>query len=381
MNRAWPWWIWLIGFVLLLVALWFVRGILLPFVAGMALAYLLDPVCDRLERWGCSRLWATVLVTLFMLTVVIAVLLLVVPLLQAQIVSLIDHLPGYIQTLQTRIIPKVQRLAERLAIPGADSLQTSADGQASQLLGWLSGAALSVLSSGLAIVNLASLLFITPVVTFYLLRDWDSLVARIDSWLPRAHAPVIRELARKVDRTLSGFVRGQALVCLFLAVYNSVGLTVLGLEFGLAIGMISGLLSFIPYVGTIFGFVASVGLAFLQFDDGWRIAAVAGVFIVGQFLEGNILSPKLVGDRIGLHAVWIIFALLAGGALFGFVGLLLALPVAAVIGVLSRFALRRYLASAQYDAENTAARRIESQRPESQGLESQRPGPPAAGPP
>ncbi len=340
---------WLAGLLLFLLALWLLADILLPFVAGMALAYLLDPLCDRLERWGCSRTLATVLVTAGMLVALAAVLLLVVPLMRAQIAALVEALPGYLEMLETRLIPRLLRLGERLGVGGAEELRGRAAGEVSQLAGWAGGALLRVLTGGVALVNLLSLVFITPVVTFYLLRDWDRLVARIDTWLPRAHAPLIREQARAIDRTLAGFVRGQATVCLVLAVYNGVGLSLIGLEFGLAVGVLSGLLSFIPFVGTIFGLVASVGLAFAQFDDWWRIGAVAGLFLVGQFLEGNVLSPKLVGSRVGLHPVWVIFALLAGGALLGFVGLLLAVPAAAVIGVLARFALGRYLASRYYE--------------------------------
>ncbi|MGH7186923.1 MAG: AI-2E family transporter, partial [Pseudomonadota bacterium] len=213
---------------------------------------------------------------------------------------------------------------------------------------WTLQALGGLLSGGLALVNILSLLFITPVVTFYLLRDWDRIVKQIDALLPREHAETIREQARLVNETLSGFVRGQATVCFLLGGFYAVALSLAGLDFGLVIGLIAGALSFIPFVGTIFGFVASVGLAFAQFDQWHRIAIVVAIFLVGQFVEGNFLTPKLVGDRVRLHPVWIIFALLAGAALFGFVGLLLAVPVAAVIGVLIRFAVSRYTASPLY---------------------------------
>jgi predicted PurR-regulated permease PerM len=205
-----------------------------------------------------------------------------------------------------------------------------------------------VISGGVAIANLISLLVITPVVAFYLLRDWDRIVARVDTWLPRGHAGAIREQAREIDRTLAGFLRGQGTVCLILGVFYAIGLTLAGLDFGLVVGLVAGLLSFIPYVGAIVGLVLSVGLALVQFDDWLRIAVVAGIFFVGQAVEGNFLTPKLVGESVGLHPVWIIFGLLAGGALFGFVGVLLAVPAAAVIGVGVRFALGRYMQSPYY---------------------------------
>lgn len=346
-------WFWLIALALLLVSLYFLSEILLPFVAGMAMAYVLDPIADRIERWGCSRTWATTFVVIGVALVIALLLLLVVPLLYVQIVELAERLPGYLRQIEEQVMPRIERLAERFSVAPDEDAQQVVESQGSDVLSFAGSAALAVFSGGLALVNLLSLVFIMPVVAFYLLRDWDRIVARIDGWLPRAHAETIRDLARQIDRSLSGFVRGQALVCLALALYNSIGLTLIGLDFGLVIGVLSGVLSFIPYVGTIFGFAASTGLAIIQFGD-WRIGLVAGLFVLGQFIEGNFLTPKLVGDRIGLHAVWIIFALLAGGALFGFVGLLLAVPAAAVIGVLSRFALQRYLASPYYDGRAVA---------------------------
>jgi predicted PurR-regulated permease PerM len=348
MNAARQLRFWLIGLVLLLLALYFLGDILLPFVAGMALAYILDPFCDRVERWGCSRTLATTVVMIGVAALIVALLLLVVPLLRAQIVALIERLPEYLKVIDEQIVPRIERLAERFSMGEEPRAQQAVESKSGEVLAWLSSAALTVLSGGLAIVNLLSLVFIMPIVAFYLLRDWDRIVAQVDGWLPRAHAETLRALARQIDRTLSGFVRGQALVCIVLALYNGIGLTLIGLDFGLAIGVISGVLSFIPYVGTIFGLVASTALAMVQFGD-WRIGLVAGLFILGQLVEGNFLTPKLVGDRVGLHAVWIIFALLAGGALFGFVGLLVAVPVAAEAGVLARFALQRYLASPYYD--------------------------------
>jgi predicted PurR-regulated permease PerM len=208
-----------------------------------------------------------------------------------------------------------------------------------------------LVTGSLAVFNVLSLVFITPVVTFYLLRDWKTVTRLVDSWLPRAHAETIRTQLRAIDVTLAGFVRGQAMVCVALASFYGLGLTVVGLDLGLVVGLAAGLGSFIPYFGTVSGFVVGLGLAVAQSQD-WTLAAmVAGVFVVGNLLEGNILAPKLVGEKIGLHPVWVIFALLAGGALFGFLGILLALPVTAVIGVLTRFALSRYLESSLYRGE------------------------------
>ncbi len=333
---------WLAGLVLFLLVLYLLRGVLLPFVAGMAVAYFLDPVCDRLQRWGFSRGWATGLVSFAFVLVFVLGLLLVLPLLQRQIAGFAQRVPGYVELLTTHLLPRLTELGSRLGLTDLADVKGQASGLIGSLVAWLGGALGRLVTSGVALANLLSLVFITPVVAFYLLRDWDRLVIGLDSLLPRRHAATIREQLAAVDRTLAGFVRGQATVCLLLAAYYGIGLSLIGLDFVLVVGVGIGLLSFIPFVGSITGFVAAVGIALAQFDGWLHVALVVALFAVGQFTEGNILTPRLVGDRVGLHPVWVIFALLAGGALFGFVGLLLAVPAAAVIGVLTRFAAERY---------------------------------------
>ncbi len=343
-------WFWLIGLAVTVLLLWLLRGILLPFVAAMAVAYFLDPAADKLEDWGCSRAVATSIITAVFFVVVVLLAILVLPILINQIAEFAAKVPGYLEILQGYVIDLVERVQARLSAERIEELRgavTGYLGQGVQLLGQVLG---GLWSGGLALVNLLSLVFITPVVCFYLLRDWDRITDRIDSWLPRQHAAVIRRQVDLIDETLAGFVRGQGLVCLCLGTYYAVALTISGLDFGLVIGLGAGLISFIPYVGSALGMLVSVGLAVAQFADWQMVAIVAVIFVVGQFVEGNFLSPKLVGDRVKLHPVWIIFALLAGGALLGFVGLLLAVPVAAVIGVLSRFGLERYLDSRLYRA-------------------------------
>lgn len=339
---------WLIGLGLAVLVLWLLSGMLLPFVVGLAVAYLLDPVVDRFERAGAPRWLATSLVLLCFVLLLVLFGLLLVPLIQSQVSHMLEVLPTYATLVKERLLPALDRLVHRLSPDDVERLRTAAGNYAGDVVGWLARTISGVLSSSLALFDVFSVLFITPVVAFYLMRDWDLLVAKVDSWLPREHLPVIREQARAVDTTLSGFVRGQATVCVVLGLFYAIALSAAGLDFGLVIGLVSGLLSFIPYVGTLFGFVASTGLALLQFDEWWRIALVIGIFVFGQAVEGNVLTPKLVGDKVGLHAVWVIFALLAGGSLFGFVGVLLAVPVAAVIGVLTRFALSHYLESPYY---------------------------------
>ncbi|MEM7173145.1 MAG: AI-2E family transporter [Pseudomonadota bacterium] len=339
---------WLIGLVVALVLIYLLREILLPFVAGMAIAYLLDPICDRLEKWKLSRTLATTLVTVLFAIFIIAVLLLLIPTLVSQIANFLKRAPAYVEVIRGHIADVLDMLEARIDPALYEKIRATLADSTDHLITWVSQAATAILSQGVALANLLSLIVITPVVAFYLLRDWDNIVALVDSWLPRKNVARLRDLARQVDETLAGFLRGQGLVCLLLGTFYAIGLTIVGLDFGLVIGMIAGLLTFIPYAGSAFGLVLSVGLAMLQFDSWLSVGLVALVFIIGQAIEGNYLTPKLVGDRVGLHPVWVIFAILAGGVLFGFVGVLLAVPIAAVIGVGVRFGLSQYLDSPYY---------------------------------
>ena len=339
---------WLAGLVVFGLLLFLLRDILLPFVAGMAVAYLLDPLADRLESWGLSRTMATVVIGVLFMIVALGALLLLLPILYHQTLDLISRAPAIVGAVRDYILSLSETLFATLAPDQIERAREALVGITDNMVGWALGFGKGLWRSGLALVNLIAMLFITPIVTFYLLRDWDHMTARMDALLPRKHAAVIREQLRKINDTLAGFVRGQGLVCLILMLVYAIGLSLAGLDFGLIVGLSAGALSFIPYVGAITGFVVGVTLAFLQFDDLIRVGAVALVFAVGQVLEGNFLSPKLVGDRVGLHPVWIIFGAFAGAALFGFVGVLLAVPATAVIGVLVRFAIERYEDSILY---------------------------------
>jgi predicted PurR-regulated permease PerM len=344
--RRWP--SYLAALIVFLVLVYLLRTVLLPFVAGMGVAYFLDPVCDRLERWGCSRVLATSIVTAAFALIVILAFLVIMPVLVEQFSNFIRDLPGMVERAHQRLLPLYGDLQMRFDLPALDDLGAMLRARLGGALGLVGNALQGVVSGGAALANLLSLLFITPVVTFYLLRDWDLLIARLDALLPLDHAETIRQQVRAIDTTMAGFLRGQASVCLVLGAFYATGLMLVGLPFGLVIGMTAGILTFIPYVGSLSGFVISMAVALASFD-GWQgPAIVAAIFVSGQAMEGNFLTPKLVGDRVGLHPVWIIFALLAGGALFGFVGLLLAVPVAAAIGVLVRFGIGRYLASPLY---------------------------------
>jgi predicted PurR-regulated permease PerM len=342
------WAVILVAFILFLVVL---SDILLPFVLGMAVAYFLDPVADRLEEAGVNRSLATAfIIGVFVLLVILATMLLV-PVLIDQILGLLKRLPGYITSLQEFLMPIIDRFIDVTALKQNEEFQKTVSGYAGQAVKTLGSLSTNIVGGGLALVNIVTLLVITPVVAFYLLRDWDHIVDKVNSWLPRKNATEIRVLSKEIDDVLAGFVRGQSTVCLILATYYGIALMITGLEFGLVIGIVTGLISFIPFVGAIIGFIASVGVALFQFwPDFFMIGIVGVIFVVGQVLEGYVLTPNLVGEKVGLHPVWVMFGLLAGGSLFGFVGVLIAVPMAAVVGVLSRFAIKQYLDSPLYGA-------------------------------
>lgn len=340
---------WLVAAAVLIGFLYLFSAILLPFFAGMILAYFLDPVADWLERRGLSRMAATVLILVMFLIALVIGLMLIIPVLASQLADFVGRLPDYLSRLQALVTGiDAEWLSQRLGVDPA-SLRDGLNSLLTQAGGFLSGVFSSILSSGKTLIDIAGLFVITPVVAFYMLLDWDKMVARVDSWIPRDHLGTVRQIALDIDRAVAGFVRGQGTVCIILGVFYAIGLTVVGLNFGLLIGLFAGLVSFIPYVGSLLGLVLSIGVALVQFWPEWHwVVAVAVIFFAGQFVEGNILQPNLVGKSVGLHPVWLMFALFAFGALFGFVGLLVAVPAAAAVGVLVRFGLSRYLASPLY---------------------------------
>ena len=355
MNGRQKWWIWLLGAAAFVAFVFLFETILLPFVAGLAIAYLLDPLADRFEAWRIPRGLSALFVLVIFAIVMIAGVLLIVPLLQGQIVELVRRMPEYLTALQKRVLELAELAQTQLKPEDVERLRGALTEQAGTAFAWLGTVLRGLVGGSLALFNLLTLLFVTPIVAFYMLRDWDRLVAQMDRLLPLEHRETIRTQVRVVDATLAGYVRGQATVCVVLGLLYATGLWLAGLDFGFTLGLLSGLVSFIPYVGSIFGLVTSVGLALIQFDEFSRVLIVAAIFVVGQVIEGNFLTPKLVGERVNLHPVWVIFALFAGGVLAGFVGLLLALPVAAVIGVLIRFATHNYLASSFYRGDKPAA--------------------------
>ena len=340
---------WLVAIVASIGFIWVFRSILLPFVAGMALAYFLDPVADMLERLGLTRLISTVLIVFFFIMIFIFSLAIFVPLLTNQAYAFAEYAPTLVTRLQEMIASTESKWLRDIIGKDGSSLQDAINKFMGQGVGWVSTVLTQIWSSGKALVDILSLLIVTPVVAFYMLYDWDNMVDKVDKWLPLDHRATIRTIMSDINSAIAGFVRGQGTLCLILGSYYGISLSVLGLNFGLLIGLFAGLISFIPYVGSVTGLVISIGVALVQFWPDWiPVSIVVGIFVIGQFVEGNILQPKLVGESVGLHPVWLMFALFAFGSLFGFTGLLIAVPAAAAVGVIVRFALGHYLKSELY---------------------------------
>jgi predicted PurR-regulated permease PerM len=340
---------WLVTFIVLAAALWLLHDILLPFVAGIALAYVLAPIADRAERLGMNRTVAALLIVGVFVVSLIVLMLLLAPLLLQQGSALISHIPGYFKRVKELIAESNLPWLDWLG--GAESDKTFSD-LVGQMATWLLSFSYSLWTGGKALVSFASVLIVMPVVTFYLIRDWHAMIGRVDSWIPVRQRETVRQLACEIDAAIGGFLRGQLGVCLVLGCYYAIGLMLVGLDFGLLIGLVAGVITFVPYIGSMTGLMIAASVAIAQFWPDWkRIALVVAIFLVGQFIEGNIVSPKFVGERVGLHPVWLIFAMFAFGYLFGFVGLLVAVPLGAAIAVLLRFALRQYFASPLYGGD------------------------------
>ncbi|MEL6196998.1 MAG: AI-2E family transporter [Pseudomonadota bacterium] len=329
---------WGIGLAVTVVLVWLLAEPLLPFILGATIAYLADPIADRLEAMGMNRLGATVSLSVGIAAIFFFAALLLVPAMIEQMRSLIFNAPAYLDQAKTFIVGVVPEVGEQNSL--YDRMSALLAKRAEE---WSGRVLESVWLGGLAVIDFVTIAVITPVVGFYMLYDWDNMIAALDDLAPRQHQSTLRRLALELDDVLAGFIRGQMTVCMILGSFYAVGLTAVGLDFGLLVGMFAGLISFIPFVGSILGGLISIGIAVGQFwgDPQW-IAAVAVIFVIGQVVEGNYLTPKLVGGHVKLHPVWLMLALSVFGALMGFVGLLIAVPAAAVIGVLARFLVEQY---------------------------------------
>lgn len=348
--------VWLVVLAALVLAVGLLRAALLPFIIGLAIAYMLNPITDRLQRLGLGRALASVMiVALFCLLAVVALILLV-PWLAAELKDLAANLPRYLDQARKLVDDAATRF---LGSQGA-ALRVRLDQGLSDLSHqWTSATSnliLSLVSGGMAVINVVSVALITPVVAYYLLNDWPRMMKSLDDWLPRDHAGTIRRLAGEINAVLAGFVRGQGTVCLVLAAVYGFGLAWVGIKSGALIGVMTGLMSFIPFVAVAVGFAIAATVAMVESWPDWvPLAKVAGVFALGQALESAFLSPRIVSGHIKLHPVWVILALFVFGYLFGFVGMLVAVPTAAAIGVLARFGLQEYLKSPLYHGEKGGA--------------------------
>lgn len=336
----WGWLLLLIGFGVLF---WASRGVLGPFIAGFIVAYLLDPTTRKLVERGWPRWLASVVVLMLFFGALVGVLLASAPIIQAEVIQLTNSLP--------KLIDSTLPLAERLLADTRmfTNSQEILGNLGNKVVEWFSGAVGSIVAGSLAFVNLLSFIVITPIVAFYLLRDWPTITITIESWWPRKRLPVIKALWTEADQALSGFIRGQSLVCIALAFFYAVGWSLVGLNYAVVLGLLAGILGFVPFLGVIFAVGLSLLVGLGQWGlDPFHLGLVVTVFFVGQILESSVLTPNLIGNRIGLHPVWVLFAVFAGGTVAGVVGVFFAVPVAAVLGVIVRHALAHYRQSQFY---------------------------------
>jgi predicted PurR-regulated permease PerM len=354
-SRPIVFWIGVLAALIAAVAL--LRDVLLPFVAGAVLAYLLNPVASRLERLGMNRLVATLLIVACLFVLILAVFFVTVPVLVRELSDFVESFPAYLRRLHDLANDPSRPWVSKVFAEGLAEAERSFGELTSLATGWLAAFLHSAWSGGRALISVISIGIVAPIVGVYLAYDWNRMIAWIDNSTPPAQRETVRALAREIDDTIGGFVRGQGVLCLVLAAYYATVLSFLGLKHGALIGLVAGLLSFIPYLGSLSGLIIATCVAVAQFWPNWAsILIVPAVFLIGQAIGDYVLSPYLVGRRAHLNAVWVMFALFAFGYLFGFIGLLIAVPMAAAIGVLMRFALRQYYASPLYANQESVIR-------------------------
>jgi predicted PurR-regulated permease PerM len=346
MKIARPATFWIAVCAVALVALVLLRGILLPFVVGALLAYLLVPAVDRLERFGVNRSFAALAVILPLIVGLVAVILVMFPVIVGEIRFFAEEFPHYVTRLQSLVIEASGPWIHTVMGDNLHIEQSSVDVVKTMGSNWVDSFVTSLWSSGRALISVLSLLVVTPIIAIYLAIDWQRMIATVDGWIAPEYRDDVRMLGREIQDTVAGFVRGQIVICLVLAVVYAAALKMMGLNHAVLIGIGAGLISFVPYLGAATGILVSVCVALDQFLPSWGpVAVVAGIFIVGEMLADYVLSPRLIGRRVNLNPVWMMFALFAFGWLFGFIGVLLAIPVAASLGVILRFARRKSQAS------------------------------------
>lgn len=341
---------WLIFLLVIFAVLYLLSDILLPFIVAIIVAYFLDPITDKLQKLGCSRNFATISVTSIFFVISALILMLIIPNIYNQLLLLIHNVPSYVSTLESKLLPLIRDNISKLDSEHVNKMTSLLGNFSGSILNFITKFISNLWNSGMFIFNIFSLIFITPVIAFYMLRDWDIMLSKVHNLFPKKYEKTLLEQIKLMNQTLAGFLRGQTQVCLILGFMYSVALSILGLEYALFIGIATGILTFIPYVGATFGLVMGTIIAYLQFGSIISCIAVAAIFMAGQAIESAFLSPKLVGDKVGLHPIWIMFGMFAFGSLFGFVGVLIAVPLSACIGVIIKFAIGKYKKSSLYSA-------------------------------
>ncbi len=345
---------WALAFSLFLIFIFIFKAVLLPFVLGMTVAYLLNPLVNKMGEVGLGREPSALIILGVFFMVVLAALGALLPIFYREMIELLDAAPGYVEAFFVFAEPLSQKLQGSLGIENGDDLKAMAVRHAGSALRAGQHVAESLAAGGQAFISIVSVLVIMPIVAYFMMKEWLHITKWISDLMPRHSEKTIHKLLREIDTKLSGFVRGQIIVALMLGVIYALALSFIGLKYGFLIGLSAGLLSIIPMVGSAVGLIVGIVVAWFQTGEFGFVGIVAAIFIVGQIIEGNILTPKLVGDRVGLHPLWVFFALMAGGALFGILGMLLAVPVAAVASVLIAFAIARYKASSYYEIKKEA---------------------------
>lgn len=339
---------WSSAFALFLLFVFVFKAVLLPFVLGFAIAYLLNPLIHHLGKVGIGRAPAALLILFVFFVLVIGFLAAILPLAYDQFLQLSNDLPGYIDGIWAWLQPLSERVQGFTGQAGAQDFQALFKEHISSAFNVGTGLVKSVVAGGQAFMDLISVTIFTPIVAYFVMKEWDHISQWVVDLMPRDQKNTIMDLLKQIDTKLSGFIRGQITVAFILGLAYAIALTVAGLKYGFLIGLMAGLLSVIPMVGSAVGLFVSILVAWFQSGDWMFVLIIACIFFAGQLIEGNFLTPKLVGKNVGMHPLWVFFALLAGGALFGILGMFLAVPVAAVIGVLLAFAIAQYKASAYY---------------------------------
>lgn len=342
------WLFWLAVFTAFCYFIYLTKSVVMPFAAGILIAYLLNPMVEKLTNRKVGRTLATCLILFLCIIAVVPALVLLLGVINEQLIKFISNLPAWSSAFIIKITPIFEDLSKTFPSLAPENIREYLQSNADNAVKVITSLLKKVVSSGLAFVNIISMLIITPIVVFYMLRDWPSFTKKIDNLLPKKSKKEINSLLTQIDRAIAGFLRGQFSVCIILGTIYSIGLYIVGLQLGVMVGFIAGIISFIPYVGSITGFVTAMIIAFIQYDTLSPILQVVAVFGFGQLLESYYLTPTLVGDSVGLHPVWIMFAILAGGAILGFLGVLVAVPVAAILAVLVRHFIDKYKKSEYY---------------------------------